>query len=162
MTRKEAINKIREAAPGLWMDPGKVIDTIAALGLLKLDPPVQLRKIHNVPVVDIRDHDGKNILAVIYEETLIETLQMAGYYIVHSKTGQAWNPSYVVEPLVTITVPEGPKFKFGDKVKKVGGDYDFPGEVRAVVVKKSGQIRYVVEDDRRSLHVFNAENLILQ
>lgn len=51
------------------------------------------------------------------------------------------------------------QFAVGDAVKKVGGDYDYPGEVRSVVLKKSGEIRYVVEDDRRQLHIFNGGQL---
>lgn len=50
-------------------------------------------------------------------------------------------------------------FSLGDKVEKRSGDYFFPGEIRAVVVKKSGVIRYVAEDDRGSLHIFRAEQL---
>ncbi len=51
-------------------------------------------------------------------------------------------------------------FKVGDKVSKVGGDYTFDGEVRAVFTKVSGKIRLVVEDDRGILHIFSEANLI--
>ena len=44
-------------------------------------------------------------------------------------------------------------FSIGDLVEKAGGDYSFPGEVRAVFVKKSGARRYVVEDDRGLLFI---------
>ena len=47
------------------------------------------------------------------------------------------------------------KFAVGDKVKKVGGDYTFEGEVVAAFRKLSGVIRYVVEDDRGVLHVYS-------
>ena len=47
------------------------------------------------------------------------------------------------------------RFKTKDKVKKVGGDYTFEGEVVAAFPKLSGQIRYVVEDDRGILHVYS-------
>lgn len=41
----------------------------------------------------------------------------------------------------------------GDLVSKIGGDYKFDGEVRAVLTKKSGQVRIVVEDDRGVLFI---------
>lgn len=50
-------------------------------------------------------------------------------------------------------------YRVGDLVKKVGGDYTFEGEVRAVFTKRSGLVRYVVEDDRGVLHVYNERNL---
>jgi len=54
---------------------------------------------------------------------------------------------------------EAPLFTFGDRVSKVGGDYRFDGEIRGVVTKLSGALRYVVEDDRGVLHVFSAKQL---
>jgi hypothetical protein len=51
------------------------------------------------------------------------------------------------------------KFKVGDKVSKVGGDYTFEGTVVAVFTKLSGAIRLVVEDDRGVLHVYSEKNL---
>lgn len=56
-------------------------------------------------------------------------------------------------------VVDGPSFKRGDKVAKVGGDYTFEGIVVAVFTKLSGVWRYVVEDDRGVLHVYSAKNL---
>lgn len=50
----------------------------------------------------------------------------------------------------------------GDQVTKVGGDYTFDGEVVASFQKKSGQWRYVVEDDRGILHIFSAKNLVIR
>jgi hypothetical protein len=50
-------------------------------------------------------------------------------------------------------------FKLGDPVEKIGGDYTFQGEVVAVVRKKSGLVRYVVEDDRGILFIFNEKSL---
>lgn len=47
----------------------------------------------------------------------------------------------------------------GDRVQKVGGDYQFEGEVRAIIRKRSGQTRYVVEDDRGLLFIFHGNNL---
>lgn len=44
----------------------------------------------------------------------------------------------------------------GVRVEKRSGDYDFDGEIRAVVIKRSGDIRYVVEDDRGLLLIMNA------
>jgi len=51
--------------------------------------------------------------------------------------------------------PEPWIIKVGHKVKKVGGDYSYEGLVVAVVVKLSGRIRYVVEDDKGMLFIFN-------
>jgi hypothetical protein len=53
----------------------------------------------------------------------------------------------------------GRKFIVGDKVQKVGGDYTFVGVVVSVFWKRSGQVRYVVEDDRGILHIFSEKNL---
>lgn len=44
----------------------------------------------------------------------------------------------------------------GRPVAKRGGDYEFDGEIRAVIVKRSGAVRYAVEDDRGLLLVMNA------
>lgn len=52
-------------------------------------------------------------------------------------------------------------FAVGDAVEKVGGDYSFSGVVVAVVVKRSGAIRYVVEDSRGLLFIFNGGQLRL-
>lgn len=50
-------------------------------------------------------------------------------------------------------------FKIGDKVEKVGGDYQFVGVIVSVFQKLSGAIRLVVEDDRGVLHVYSEKNL---
>lgn len=50
-------------------------------------------------------------------------------------------------------------YAIGDPVKKRGGDYRFDGEVRAIVVKKSGVVRYVVEDDRGILFIWRADQM---
>lgn len=47
----------------------------------------------------------------------------------------------------------------GHKVQKRGGDYEFDGEVVAVITKKSGAVRYVVEDDRGLLLIMNAKQV---
>ena len=54
------------------------------------------------------------------------------------------------------------KFKLGEKVQKVGGDYIYEGVVAGIVYKTSGQIRYVIEDDRGMLFIFNEKNLQLR
>jgi hypothetical protein len=46
-------------------------------------------------------------------------------------------------------------YKIGDLVEKVGGDYTFDGEIRCIFTKRSGAVRFVVEDDRGVLHVFS-------
>jgi hypothetical protein len=45
--------------------------------------------------------------------------------------------------------------EIGTKVAKRGGDYDFDGEVVAIITKKSGAIRYAVEDERGLLLIMN-------
>jgi hypothetical protein len=54
-----------------------------------------------------------------------------------------------------------PTFQAGDAVEKVGGDYRYAGVVVGVVVKRSGQVRYVVEDDRGLLFIFHGRQLRL-
>ena len=54
------------------------------------------------------------------------------------------------------------KFKKGDTVEKVGGDYTFVGVVVCVFEKLSGAIRFVVEDDRGVLHIYSEKNLDLK
>lgn len=51
------------------------------------------------------------------------------------------------------------KFIVGNKVEKIGGDYQFIGIVVAAFPKISGKIRYVVEDDRGILHIFSDKQL---
>ncbi len=46
-------------------------------------------------------------------------------------------------------------FNIGDKIYKDKGDYTFEGEIMAVVFKKSGVRRYVVEDDRGLLLIMS-------
>lgn len=45
----------------------------------------------------------------------------------------------------------------GRKVEKRSGDYSFDGEIVAVIRKRSGEIRYAVEDDRGLLLIMNAK-----
>jgi len=49
--------------------------------------------------------------------------------------------------------------KEGDKVIKVAGDYTFSGIIVAKFKKKSGAIRYVVENNDGILHIFSEKNL---
>lgn len=51
------------------------------------------------------------------------------------------------------------KFMEGDHVRKVTGDYTFDGVVLAKFYKLSGLLRYVVEDDRGCVHIFNESQL---
>jgi len=51
------------------------------------------------------------------------------------------------------------EFLEGDLVEKIGGDYDFVGYVVSKFTKRSGQVRYVVEDDRGVLHIYNNKHL---
>lgn len=50
-------------------------------------------------------------------------------------------------------------FHVKDRVEKIGGDYYFQGVVVAVFQKLTGQVRYVVEDDRGVLHIYSDKNL---
>lgn len=54
---------------------------------------------------------------------------------------------------------EASGFELGDEVHKVGGDYAFQGWIVAKFNKRSGVVRYVVEDDRGVLHVYSEKNL---
>lgn len=51
-------------------------------------------------------------------------------------------------------------FKVGQLVSKKGGDYRFDGYVVAAFTKISGEVRYVVEDDRGILHIYSDKNLV--
>ncbi len=50
-------------------------------------------------------------------------------------------------------------YKVGDKVRKTSGDYKFSGTVVSVFFKKSGAVRYVVENDDGLLFIFNGSQL---
>jgi len=52
-------------------------------------------------------------------------------------------------------------FQIYDRVIKDGGDYTFRGQVVAIFQKRSGAVRYVVENDDGILHIFSAANLTL-
>ena len=49
----------------------------------------------------------------------------------------------------------------GDTVRKVGGDYTYEGVVVARFYKVSGLVRFVVEDFRGLLFIFNESSLEL-
>ena len=53
------------------------------------------------------------------------------------------------------------KFKIGDKVEKISGDYKFEGVVVAIFYKLSGLNRIVVENGDGILHIFSDKNLRL-
>jgi len=53
-------------------------------------------------------------------------------------------------------------FVCGDIVAKTTGDYTFEGVVVAAFNKKSGAVRYVVEDGRGLLFIFNPTSLVLK
>lgn len=50
-------------------------------------------------------------------------------------------------------------FDVGQRVAKVGGDYSFIGTVRTRFTKKSGEIRYAVENEDGVLHIYSGKNL---
>lgn len=47
----------------------------------------------------------------------------------------------------------------GDRVIKDSGDYIFEGTVVSKFWKRNGRLRYVVEDDRGLLFIFNKDQL---
>lgn len=55
-----------------------------------------------------------------------------------------------------VYIPSGQRFAVGDKVR----GYKFDGEVRAVLLTKSGDVRIVVEHADGWLHIFNEEQLV--
>jgi hypothetical protein len=52
-------------------------------------------------------------------------------------------------------------FEVGQRVRKLVGDYRYEGFVVAVFRKRSGLVRYVVENDDGLLFIFNAGQLEL-
>ena len=54
-----------------------------------------------------------------------------------------------------------PKFKVGDKVRKVGGTYQAEGIIVGIAVTTSGDVRYVFEFEQYPgmLHIFNEGQL---
>jgi len=50
-------------------------------------------------------------------------------------------------------------YAIGIQVEKLGGDYNFRGEIRGIVHKKSGETRYVVENADGLLFIFNGSQL---
>lgn len=52
--------------------------------------------------------------------------------------------------------------KIGDQVRKVTGDYQLDGEVRAVFTTKAGKERFVVEHEPGFLHIYSEKNLELR
>lgn len=51
------------------------------------------------------------------------------------------------------------EFNIGERVRKDSGDYTFEGNVVSVFRKRSQAVRYVVEDDRGLLFIFNEASL---
>ena len=49
----------------------------------------------------------------------------------------------------------------GDKVRRVNSDYEFVGTVVSVFTKTTGLVRYVVEDERGVLFIWNRKNMEL-
>lgn len=50
-------------------------------------------------------------------------------------------------------------FAIGDPVEKTGGDYSYRGGVVGVIRKRSGALRYVVENSDGMLFIFNESQL---
>ena len=51
------------------------------------------------------------------------------------------------------------ELKVGDTVEKTGGDYTYKGDIVGVIHKKSGVLRFVVENDDGMLFIFNPTQL---
>ncbi len=65
----------------------------------------------------------------------------------------------MTSPISQFWTGDVPLFWTGDKVHKIGGDYRFEGVVVCAFCKLSGARRYVVEDDRGALFIFNETQL---
>lgn len=68
------------------------------------------------------------------------------------------------DPTVTIDCRASePLFEIGDRVFKHTGDYNVEGEVRGVIFKMNGELRYAVEIAAAGggsfLHIYSAANL---
>lgn len=50
-------------------------------------------------------------------------------------------------------------YAIGVTVEKIGGDYNYRGEIRGIVHKKNGATRYVVENSDGLLFIFNPTQL---
>lgn len=50
-------------------------------------------------------------------------------------------------------------FEVGDKAEKSVGDYDFSGTIIGKSIKLSGQVRYDLEDEKGSIHIFSGKQL---
>jgi hypothetical protein len=55
--------------------------------------------------------------------------------------------------------PKSVERLIGERVIKSSGDYVFEGEIVSVFTKRSGAVRYVVEDDRGLLLIMNAKQV---
>lgn len=60
-------------------------------------------------------------------------------------------------------MPAMPEFSVGDQVEKQRG-YRWPGEVRAVLTNRAGELRYVVEctvpEVAGALHIYSAKDIM--
>lgn len=82
MTREQAIeaaNKSIASSSSSSLLPEAIIRTLEAAGLLKFDEP--LPKTHHVPALSYCQSSVSGNSALIREDTLIETLRMAGYEV---------------------------------------------------------------------------------
>ena len=50
-------------------------------------------------------------------------------------------------------------YSIGEKVRKVTGDYQLDGEVRAVFTTIAGKVRVVVEHEPGFLHIYSEANI---
>lgn len=69
--------------------------------------------------------------------------------------GEAVSPYTIAVPTAQFVF----RFNVGDRVVKTGGDYSYSGVVVSAFQKVSGAQRYVVEDARGLLFIFNESQL---
>lgn len=82
-----------------------------------------------------------------------EVLRQAAVGMVDGETIRGVDHASFDRAAEILDQPAGP---IGHRVAKRSGDYEFDGEVVAIIPKRSGAIRYAVEDDRGLLLVMNA------
>lgn len=77
---------------------------------------------------------------------------------------RAREATFIAEAIRALPLPQAPSppqtaFRIGDAVEKHTGDYQLPGEVRAVFATRAGKVRYVVEHQPGFLHIYGEANL---
>lgn len=105
-------------------------------------------------LISLKAHEIAQELRV--DSVNVRTLHPEAHFIRTAANGEKF---YAYEFEITWPAPQEMTFEIGDRVKKIGGDYEFEGVVVAAFDKLSGKRRYVVEDDRGVLHIYSGWNL---